>query len=69
MSDFANTLTKSDSVWKNISQVVQAHQVFHAVQKKSDFVDIQSDLFNVWKIRVHDGKKRSYFAWLILTQD
>ena len=45
VSDFANTLTKSDSERQNILQVVQAHCSFHPEQKKSNFINIQTDLF------------------------
>ena len=45
VSDFANTLTKTDSQRTDLLQVVQAHRKFHPVQKKSNFIDIESNLF------------------------
>ena len=43
--DFSNTLTKSNSQRANIIQVVQAHRRFHPKPRKSNFVNVESNIF------------------------
>ena len=45
VSDFSNTLTKSNSQRANIIQVVQAHRRFHPKPRKSNFVNVESNIF------------------------
>ena len=45
VSDFSNTVTKNNTQRGNIIQVVQAHQKFHSKPRKSNFVNVESNIF------------------------
>ena len=48
VSDYAQSLTKSDEEREDMLQVVQAHRQFHPGQSKSSFLSIDTNLFSIW---------------------
>ena len=47
VSDYAQSLTKSDEEREDMLQVVQAHRQFHPGQSKSSFLSIDTNLFSI----------------------